>query len=234
MHYVLGSDDPEVKRLDLQAGWLEEPTRLLLRLAGIERGMRVLDLGTGLGHVALAVADLVGRDGRVVAIDSDDRMLALATERAGDRTCVQFLEGDVRTWTCDERFDAVVGRLILFHLPDPVAAVRHHRAHLRAGGRFVAVDYDIGSCRTEPPTPLVEDHARRVIAAFRSAGANPVEQQRVRPAPLVEQLAALMRRLAERLEQEDALFRHRGIDPPATELARDPGVVPVGSVAAQR
>jgi hypothetical protein len=87
---------------------------------------------------------------------------------------VQFLKGDVRTWTCDERFDAIVGRLILFRLPDPVAAVRHHRAHLRAGGRFVAVDYDIGSCRTEPPTPLVEVHARRVIAAFRSAGANPV------------------------------------------------------------
>jgi ubiquinone/menaquinone biosynthesis C-methylase UbiE len=174
MRYVLGSDDPEIKRLDQQAGWLEEPTRLLLRLSGIEQGMHVLDLGTGLGHVALAVADLVGPSGQVVAIDSDDRMLAVARERAGDRTHVHFVKGDVRTWTCAGPFDAVVGRLILFHLPDAVDAVEHHLAHLRPGGRFVAIDYDVGSCRAEPQIPLVEVNTRRVIAAFQSAGANPV------------------------------------------------------------
>jgi SAM-dependent methyltransferase len=172
--YVLGSDDPEIERLDLQAGWLEEPTRLLLRLAGIEPGMRVLDLGSGLGHVALALADLVGSKGQVVVIDNADRMVALASQRAGDRTQVWFTKGDVRTWTCDEPFDAVVGRLILFHLPDAVAVVRHHLAHLRPAGRFIAVDYDIGSCRTEPPLPLVELNAQRVVAAFRSAGADPM------------------------------------------------------------
>lgn len=174
MRYVLGSDDPEIGRLDQQADWLEEPTRLLLRLAGIEPGMRVLDLGTGLGHVALAVADLVGKNGQVVGIDDDERMLANAARRAQGRPNVAFVKGDVRSWSSNEPFDAVVGRLILFHLPDPIAVVRRHLAHLRPGGRFVAIDYDIGSCRTEPPTPLVEVNAKRVIAAFRSAGADPV------------------------------------------------------------
>ena len=174
MTYVLGSDDPEIRRLELQAGWLDEPTRLLLRLSGIGPGMRVLDLGTGLGHVAFALAELVGPTGQVVGIDSDDRMLAVAAARAGDRTHVRFAKGDVRSWTCDEPFDAVVGRLILFHLPDAVAVVRHHLAHLRPGGRFIGVDYDVGSCRTEPPTPLSELNVRRMVAAFRSAGANPM------------------------------------------------------------
>jgi len=174
MRYVLGSDDPEIGRLDLQADWLEEPTRLILRLAGIESGMRVLDLGTGLGHVALAVADLVGQKGQVVGIDSDDHMLATATRRAQGRLNVAFVKGDVCTWSSNEPFDAIVGRLILFHLPDAVDAVRRHLAHLRPGGRFVAIDYDIGSCRTEPQTTLVEMNAKRVLAAFRSAGANPV------------------------------------------------------------
>jgi ubiquinone/menaquinone biosynthesis C-methylase UbiE len=107
--YSLGSDDLEIKRLDQQSSWLEEPTRLLLRLTGIERGMRVLDLGTGLGHVAFALADLVGRTGQVVGLDSDDRMIAAASARAGSRTNVHLTKGDVRTWTCDESFDAIVG-----------------------------------------------------------------------------------------------------------------------------
>jgi ubiquinone/menaquinone biosynthesis C-methylase UbiE len=172
--YVLGSGDPEIKRLDDQASWLEAPTRLLLRVAGIEPGMRVLDLGTGLGHVAFALGELVGPTGQVVGIDSDDRMLAVAAERIDGRRNVRLAKGDVRTWTCDEPFDAVIGRLILFHLPDAVAAVRHHLAHLRTGGRFIAVDYDIGACRTEPPVALLELYLQYVLAAFRSAGADPI------------------------------------------------------------
>ena len=58
--YSLGSDDPEIARLDLQAASFDVATRLLLRSAGIRPGMRVLDLGTGPGHVALAAAELVG------------------------------------------------------------------------------------------------------------------------------------------------------------------------------
>jgi SAM-dependent methyltransferase len=172
--YSLGTDNLEIERLDQQSRRLEEPTRLLLRLAGIERGMRVLDLGSGLGHVALALADLVGSTGQVVGIDSADRMIALASERAGDRRHVHFTKGDVRTWTCDVPFDAVVGRLILFHLPDPVAVVRHHLAHLRGAGPFVAIDFDVGACRTEPSAALFEPYLQRVLAAFRSAGADPV------------------------------------------------------------
>jgi hypothetical protein len=87
---------------------------------------------------------------------------------------VHFTPGDVRTWTSDESFDAIVGRLILFHLPDAVAVVRHHLKHLRAGGRFIAIDYDIGSCRTEPAVPLFDLYAQRMLAAFRSARADPM------------------------------------------------------------
>ena len=47
-------------------------------------------------------------------------------------------------------FDAVVGRLILFHLADPEGAIRHHVQNVRPGGLFCAIDFDIGSARTEP------------------------------------------------------------------------------------
>src|SRR3954471_21400234 len=106
--YVLGADQ-EIARLDAQSAVMVQPTRLLLELAGIGRGMRVLDLGTGLGHVARAVADLVGDQGRVVAIDNQARLLKIAAERTADRPQVSFVAADVRTFRDEEPFDAVVG-----------------------------------------------------------------------------------------------------------------------------
>jgi hypothetical protein len=41
------------------------------------------------------------------------------------------------------------------------------------GGRFVAIDYDIGAARTEPLTPLVRDTVEWIGAAFAAAGAWP-------------------------------------------------------------
>jgi ubiquinone/menaquinone biosynthesis C-methylase UbiE len=43
--------------------------------------MRVLDLGTGLGHVAFEVANLVGPRGTVVGIDQSPRLLEIAEQR---------------------------------------------------------------------------------------------------------------------------------------------------------
>jgi ubiquinone/menaquinone biosynthesis C-methylase UbiE len=71
VQYVLGSDTAEIARLDAQAESIAAPTALLLRAAGIAPGMRVLDLGTGLGAVAFAVAELVGAEGAVVGVDQD-------------------------------------------------------------------------------------------------------------------------------------------------------------------
>ena len=55
--YLLGHDDDELQRLEGQARALARPTQTILTLAGIEPGMRVLDLGTGAGDVALALSD---------------------------------------------------------------------------------------------------------------------------------------------------------------------------------
>ena len=135
--YVLGSDEAEVARLDAQAAMSAPATRLLLA-AGKKMlpGMRVLDLGTGLGHLAFEVASLVGPEGRVVGIDQNARLLEIAERRrvAAGLDNVVFVEADVRTFRDAEPFDAVVGRLILFHLPDAVEVLAHHLAGLRAGG----------------------------------------------------------------------------------------------------
>jgi SAM-dependent methyltransferase len=171
--YALGSSDHEIERLDRQSASIEGATRLLLRASGIQPGMRVLDLGTGIGHVAMLIAEMVGPEGRVVGIDNSQKLLDVAALRATARPQVRFTEGDVRDWRDDEPFDAIVGRLILFHLADPVSVLRHHAAALREGGLLLALDFDLGASRAEPALPLVTEALGWVNAAFRHAGASP-------------------------------------------------------------
>jgi SAM-dependent methyltransferase len=185
--YVLGSDDVELARLDRQAALIGPPTQLLLKAAGVGPGLRVLDLGTGLGHVARLAGQLVGPSGKVVGLDRAAQALAVARRRveAAGEHHVSFVEGDVLGWRADEPFDAIVGRLVLFHLPDPVMTVRHHMQNLGAGGLFVALDFDIGAVRTEPPVSLVAEAGDWINRAFRAAGASPTIGARL--GPILEQ-----------------------------------------------
>ena len=173
--YVLGNHPEELVRLDRQAASIDRPTRLLLQAANLTPGARVLDLGTGLGHVAQIAGELVGPTGSVLGIDRSADVIAVARERAskaGARN-LTYEEGDACVWRASEPFDAIVGRLLLFHVPDPAAVVSHHLRNLRPGGEFVAIDFDIGASRAEPSVPIVDDALRWVLQAFRAAGAWP-------------------------------------------------------------
>ena len=145
--------------------------------------MRVLDLGTGLGHVARIVGELVGSTGSVVGIDQSATAIAAARQRSHDAGAanVTFVEGDVTTWRASEPFDAIVGRLVLFHVADPAAVVRHHLGNLRPGGTFAAIDFDIGAVRSEPAIPIVTEASAWVMQAFRAVGAWPRIGPRLRP-----------------------------------------------------
>jgi SAM-dependent methyltransferase len=174
--YSLGASQAELARLDQQAASIAMPTALFLQSAGISTGMRVLDLGTGLGHVAFLLAELVGRTGAVVGIDQAAAMHAVAEQRrvAAGIENVRFVEADAREFRDAEAFNAVVGRLILFHLSDPVEVLRHHLSALAEGGLMLMIDFDVGSVRSEPPVPLFNAARDWAIAAFRHAGANPM------------------------------------------------------------
>ena len=148
---------------------------MLLRTAGIEPGMRVLDLGAGPGHVTFQAAEMVGPTGSVVGVDRDERMVDVGRKRAREANLdnVAFAVGDARTWRDEQPFDALVTRLLLFHLPDADDVLRHHRDALRPGGLALAIDFDVGALRTEPPVEIVARSKTWIEAAFRSAGASP-------------------------------------------------------------
>ncbi len=67
--YPLGYSEDEAGRLANQGAFLEDLTADVLRRAGIESGMEVLDLGCGVGDVSVLAATMVGEFGAVLGID---------------------------------------------------------------------------------------------------------------------------------------------------------------------
>jgi len=134
--YALGSTDAEHARLIRQAAGLAPVTERLFREAGIAPGHRVLDLGSGVGDVAMLAARLVGATGEVVGVERDARSITWARKRAGEAGLhnVTFLQVDATEVESTRPFDAVVGRFILQFLPDPPGVVRSLANLLRPGG----------------------------------------------------------------------------------------------------
>lgn len=134
--YPLGNTDAEHERLIRQAARVAPITERFFREAGIGLGQRVLDLGSGVGDVAMLVARLVGPSGEVVAIERDPNAVAKARARVTEAGFhnVSFSESNVDETLYGEPFDAAVGRFILMYLPDPVATLHSISQAVRPGG----------------------------------------------------------------------------------------------------
>lgn len=172
--YVLGTTDAEHERLQRQAARLAPFTERLFRDAGIGPGQRVLDVGSGVGDVALLVARLVGPTGEVVGIDRDGVALAKARTRAAAAglSNIQFVESDVATMPSGVQFDAVVGRLILQFIPDPAAILRSLVAAVRPGGVVVFQEANWASFLAQAAhLPLRSLCGSLIIETFRRSGA---------------------------------------------------------------
>ena len=113
--------------------------RDLVAHAKLQPGERVLDIGTGRGAVLFGAADAVGPTGRVVGIDLSARMVELTTAEAAARGLqhVSVTQGDAEQPDFpDGSFDAILGGLVLFMLPDPSAALLNYKKLLEPGGRL--------------------------------------------------------------------------------------------------
>lgn len=171
-NYILGHSEDEIARLQTQATILRPITERLLRSAGIRPGMRVLDLGSGAGDVAMLAAELVGPSGWVVGIDRNSQVQSIAIERAhrAGFENVSFHEAEVETFVDDAGFDLVIGRYVLIHQTDPVAFLCAAARLARPGGSVAFHELRLrDACRSVPSVPLWEMIDTFLRLAFSSA-----------------------------------------------------------------
>jgi SAM-dependent methyltransferase len=172
--YVLGHSDRELKRLQDQARVIDPITRRIFEHAGIRPGMRVLDVGSGVGDVAFLLADLVGRQGEVVGFDRVPRALEVARKRAAKRglSNVTFRDGDPAEEPAGAPFDAGAGRYVLMFQPDPVVLLRGVAGHVKSGGIVVFHEIDWEGARSSPPAPTFDAACRWIAEVVARSGAS--------------------------------------------------------------
>lgn len=157
-----------------QAAFLEDLTEDVFRRAGIATGMRVLDLGCGVGDISFLAARMVGAAGMVLGIDRNASSIETARHRAKDLDLsnVQFKVSELETFADGGlRFDALIGRLVLLYLPDPAATLRRFRNVLRPGGVIAFQEIDMDQVSQFPTSELFSRVGSWIIAGFKAGEA---------------------------------------------------------------
>jgi SAM-dependent methyltransferase len=170
--YPLGYSSEEFVRLERQGAFLRDLTEDVLRRAGLGDGMSVLDIGCGVGDVSLLAAEMVGPGGAVLGIDRSVESIDLARRRAdaAGRDWIQFAATELETFSTAQRFDAVIGRLVLMYLPDPAAALRKLCGFVRPGGIIAFQEMAMPLARSVPEGPLCRTCVDWILDVFARMG----------------------------------------------------------------
>ncbi len=172
--YLLGMELAEVARLEWQHAAWRAQTHKVWELAGFGAGQTLVDLGSGPGFAAVELAHLVGRPGRVIAVDASstatDQLRRIAEERAIEN--VEIVKADVAEFVPSPwNPDGLFARWLFSFVERPEAAIAGLTSGLRAGATVAVMDYwNYLAMRTEPASPLFAKVFRAVYDSFADAG----------------------------------------------------------------
>lgn len=185
-HYIIRGGDSGARRLHILARAFLPGTLALLDRAGIQAGMRVLDLGCGSGDVTLELARRVGPQGIVVGVDMDDSVLQHARQSsATENLAIQWRNGHAEQLAETGQYDLIYSRFLLSHLAKPSEVLLRMRAALRPAGRVVIEDIDITTHSHWPESHAFQRYTEIYSATARARGADSSIGPRL-PALLVE------------------------------------------------
>lgn len=135
-HVFSHEEDTEEERLVALATTFDPASRAAVDSAGFRSDWHCLDVGSGSGTMARWMADRIGPEGSVTAIDRDTRYL-----RARPHPRLDVRQVDVTAFEPPEgRFDLVHSRMMVMHVRERDALVRRMATWLKPGGVLVLGD----------------------------------------------------------------------------------------------
>lgn len=172
--------DPEAQRR--YTGIRRAADRFPFLLPHLRPGLRLLDCGCGVGSITLDLAEQVA-PGEVVGLDRDASQVADATAATVARGLAnaRFEVGDAYALPFpDAAFDVAVAHALLFHLSEPLRALRELRRVLKPGGLVAIGDADIATLIFMPSSPALTRGWELFARALRHNGANPDQGRHAR------------------------------------------------------
>ena len=114
------------------------PLATALERLGLGPGWRCVDVGAGGGDVSVALAEVVGLEGRVYAVDSDPRARDVVAAAAAAFSQVLAITQAAEDLTLPEPVDLAFCRFLLMHVIDPGPVLARMAHAVRPGGWVVA------------------------------------------------------------------------------------------------
>jgi SAM-dependent methyltransferase len=155
--YSLATGEAAVRRLTaLHRVYFPAGRRVLLQ-AGLKPGMKVADLGCGVGVTTRSLAEMVGSAGSVTGVDMSAAQLEQGRSlcKSAGITNANFVQASaISTGLPRASFDLVYCRFLLLHLVDPAAGLREMYDLLKPGGILVVEDGDLTSAGSTPRSSL--------------------------------------------------------------------------------
>jgi SAM-dependent methyltransferase len=126
--------------------WLGQATEVMLEMAEVGPGARVLDVAAGAGGQAIAAAKRVGSAGYVLATDISSNILQFASAAAQEEGLTnvktRVMDGEeLEEELEEESFDAVICRVGLIYFPDQQRALTGMLRALKPSGKIAAIVY---------------------------------------------------------------------------------------------
>jgi SAM-dependent methyltransferase len=175
--YVLGTHDEEIERLGLQHNVWRPRALAAWQRARFSVGHTLIDIGCGPGYATLDLAELVGAEGRVIAVDRSRRFLnALdVRQRARGIDNVSIVEADLDVATFDGYdADGAWCRWVTAFVQRPKDLLSRVARGLKPGAAFVLHEYfEYSTWRMMPRSVAFEDFVAATIANWRRSGGEP-------------------------------------------------------------
>ena len=171
--YLLGTRDDEVARLGLQHRVWRPQMLDGFRRARFGSGQTILDVGAGPGFATADLADTVGPDGKVIAIERSPNFLSVLRSRGLPN--VEVRDADLTAHDLGEAIaDGAWTRWVLAFLTEPAPVVERIARALRPGGAALFHEYiDYEGWRLIPPTADHHRYRELVVKSWRDSGGEP-------------------------------------------------------------
>ncbi len=137
-----------------------DPQKNLERI-GVPQGITVVDLGTGSGHYAIAAARMVGKEGRVYAVDIQKDLLD-HLKRAADNEQLKNIEvfwGDIErvggSKVASQMVDLVLVCNVLFQAQNKESIIQEATRLAKPNGRVVVIDWSDSHFGLGPAQELI-------------------------------------------------------------------------------